>query len=174
MVLCLLLFYGLSRFLNSDTERLGFIVAGIFGITTYVIVDGLAELCKMPEQEQRMAERASAALFLYLEILDASFSFDGVIGAFALTNNLFIIAAGLGIGAMFVRSMTIMLVEKNSLEIFPYVEHGAFYAIGALALMMLFGVFVHIPEVITGLIGAVIIGISLWASIRKNRLDRLK
>lgn len=174
IVLCLLLFYGMSRFFITDTERLSFIVSGVFGITTYVLVDGLAQLFNMPEEGKKKMERASAALFLYLEILDASFSFDGVIGAFALTNNLFMIAAGLGIGAMFVRSLTIMLVEKNSLEVFPYIEHGAFYAIGALALMMLLGVFVHVPEVITGLIGALIIGISLYSSILQNRRDHAK
>jgi hypothetical protein len=169
MVFCLLVFYFLSRYLGSPEEQLTFLTAGIFGVATYVLVDGFASLCKVPEKNIRQAERASAALFVYLEILDASFSFDGVIGAFALTNNLFVIAAGLGIGAMFVRSLTIMLVEKNSLEQFPFVEHGAFYAIGALAVMMLLGVFMHIPEVITGLIGAGIIGISLIASVRKMR-----
>ncbi|MFP3409590.1 DUF475 domain-containing protein, partial [Pseudomonas sp. SIMBA_065] len=45
--------------------------------------------------------------FLYLEVLDASFSFDGVIGAFAITNDVIVIMLGLAIGAMFVRSMTI-------------------------------------------------------------------
>ncbi|HMN70189.1 MAG TPA: DUF475 domain-containing protein, partial [Bdellovibrionales bacterium] len=114
-------------------------------------------------------EKASAAMFLYLEILDASFSFDGVIGAFALTNNLFIIAAGLGIGAMFVRSMTIMLVEKETLNEFAFLEHGAFYAIGALAMMMMLDIFIHIPEVVTGLIGAVIIVLSIWSSVRHAR-----
>ena len=169
MVFCLVIFYVLSRFLPVPEEKVTFLVAGIFGVTTFVLVDGFATLCKMSDQAKHQTERASAALFVYLEILDASFSFDGVIGAFALTNNLFVIAAGLGVGAMFVRSMTIMLVEKNTLEQFPFVEHGAFYAIGALAAMMLLGAFMHVPEVITGLIGATIIGISLWASIRKMR-----
>src|SRR3546814_2035768 len=58
--------------------------------------------------------KAGFGAFLYLEVLDASFSFDGVIGAFALSNNLFIIAIGLGIGAMFVRSMTIFLVKQGT------------------------------------------------------------
>jgi len=102
-------------------------------------------------------------------VLDASFSFDGVIGAFALSNNLFIIALGLGIGAMFVRSMTIMLVDKGTLTQYRYLEHGAFYAIVALAAIMLLSVRFHIPETITGLIGATLIGLSFWASVRSNR-----
>jgi hypothetical protein len=108
-------------------------------------------------------------MFLYLEVLDASFSFDGVVGAFAITNNLFIIMIGLGIGAMFVRSLTIMLVEKGTLSEFRYLEHGAFYAIGILAIIMFANTIFHIPEVITGLIGAAFIGLSLWSSIRYNQ-----
>ena len=104
-------------------------------------------------------------------MLDASFSFDGVIGAFALSNNIFIIALGLGIGAMFVRSMTIMLVDKGTLSEYRFLEHGAFWAIIALAVIMLLSAVpgVHIPETITGLIGATLIGLSLWWSVRHRR-----
>jgi len=167
--LCLLLFYTLSRFIPSSTEQLTLITSGIFGMVTYVFVDGISSFLKLPESGRQNIEKASVAMFVYLEILDASFSFDGVIGAFALTNNLFIIAIGLGIGAMFVRSMTIMLVEKQTLDQFRFLEHGAFYAIGALALMMLADVFMHVPEVVTGLIGAVIIGFSILSSIQHQR-----
>jgi len=104
-------------------------------------------------------------MFLYLEVLDASFSFDGVIAAFAITTNLFIIAIGLGIGAMFVRSLTIMLVEKNTLEEYRYLEHGAFYAIIALAIIMFLKTFIHVPEVITGLIGAGFIAVAFVHSL---------
>jgi hypothetical protein len=107
---------------------------------------------------------------LYLEVLDASFSFDGVIGAFALTQNLFLIAIGLGIGAMYVRSMTIMLVERNTLAQFRYLEHGAFWSIFILSCVMFGQTLGHIPEVITGLLGAGFIGVALWSSIRWNRL----
>lgn len=163
---CLFLFYVLSQWLSDPTTQLTFLISGIFGLITYVLVDGIGAFLQLPDSVQQNAERASAAMFLYLEILDASFSFDGVIGAFALTNNLYIIAAGLGIGAMFVRSMTIMLVEKETLSQFEYLEHGAFWAIGALAVMMLMDVFVHVPEVVTGLLGAFIIILSVWSSIR--------
>lgn len=169
LALCLLFFYVLGTFLENPSDHATLLASGIVGTATYVVVDGVSSFLKIPEQGKHDVEKASAALFLYLEILDASFSFDGVIGAFALTNNLFIIAAGLGIGAMFVRSMTIMLVEKETLNQFVFLEHGAFYAIGALALMMLLDLFVHIPEVVTGLIGAVIIIISVVSSVRHAR-----
>lgn len=103
--------------------------------------------------------------------MDASFSFDGVIGAFALSTNLFIIALGLGIGAMFVRSLTIMLVKKSTMAEYRYLEHGAFWAILALAVMMFISVRVDIPEVITGLIGAGLIGIALLSSLRWNKIN---
>lgn len=94
---------------------------------------------------------------------------DGVIGAFALTQNLFVIAIGLGIGAIYVRSMTIMLVEKGTLAEYRYLEHGAFYAILILSVIMYAQALVHVPEVLTGLDGATIIGVALLASVRYNR-----
>ena len=93
-----------------------------------------------------------------------------MIGAFALSNNMVVIALGLSIGAIFVRSMTVHLVHKGTLAEYAYLEHGAFWAIIALGGIMLFGAVAHVPEVVTGLIGAVLIGLSLWWSIRHKRL----
>jgi hypothetical protein len=161
--------YGFSRAFEGP-EALEFMVAGVFGLVTFIAVDGVGDVLE-PEggEGHAAAHRVGLASFVYLNVLDASFSFDGVIGAFALTNNLFIIAIGLGIGAMFVRSLTIMLVEKGTLASYRYLEHGAFYAIGALAAIMMLGTLYHIPEVVTGLIGAGFIGVSLWSSIRYTR-----
>ncbi len=169
IAISLLAFYGLSKLLTDPTEQVTFLVAGIFGLVTYVIVDGVSKFLQLPKEGSVDIEKASVAMFIYLEILDASFSFDGVVGAFALTNNLFIIGIGLGIGAMFVRSLTILLVEKDTLAQFRYLEHGAFYAIFALAALMLLGAFMHVPEVLTGLIGAALIGMSIFASIMYRR-----
>ena len=123
-------------------------------------------------ERRKMAEgavRSGVGGFLYLEVLDASFSFDGVIGAFALSNNMLIIALGLSIGALFVRSMTVHLVRAGTLTKYRFLEHGAFWAIIALGLIMLLSAKFHISESITGLIGAVLIGISLLWSMRYNR-----
>ena len=165
--LVLLLLYLMTRWLG-ETERVEFLVAGIFGLLTYIAVDGIAAVLNVESAVTGSVTRSGAASFLYLEVLDASFSFDGVIGAFALSNNLFIIAIGLGVGAMFVRSLTIMLVEQQALASYRYLEHGAFYAIIALALMMLLNAVQHIPEVITGLIGGSIIVAAFLDSIRYN------
>ncbi len=164
----LLALYGVSTLLDGP-DALTFLVAGIFGILTHVAVEAVGTLLGAPNTATASAARSGLAAFLYLEVLDASFSFDGVIGAFALSNNLFIIALGLGIGAMFVRSLTVMLVDNGTLANYRYLEHGAFWAILALAAIMLLSARFDIPETVTGLIGAVSIGLSFWGSVRHNR-----
>ena len=77
---------------------------------------------------------------------------------------------GLGIGAFYVRSMTIMLVQKETLAEFRYLEHGAFYSILSLSFIMFANSIWHVPEVITGLPGAGLIGLALWSSLRHNIL----
>lgn len=153
--------------------RLSFLLSGLSGVIVYVIVDGISStLENMGVADKKDLGKASAGLFLYLEVLDASFSFDGVVGAFAITNNLFIIMVGLSIGAFFVRSLTILFVEQKTLKQFEYLEHGAFYAIGALALFMLFDPLFHIPEWMTGFIGALFIGAAFISSLRSGRNGR--
>jgi hypothetical protein len=166
----LVFLYVFAR-MQPEADKMTFLVSGFWGVITYVAVEGVGAFLHTPGSEDKTMDlhKASMGMFLYLEVLDASFSFDGVVGAFAVTNNLFIIMIGLGIGAMFVRSLTIMLVEQGTLNEFRYLEHGAFYAIGALALIMFTGTVQHIPEVFTGLIGAAFIGISLWSSVQYNK-----
>ena len=171
IAIVLAVIYGVSTLLTPE-DAMTFITSGIFGILTFIGVEAIGSLLEGEEDALTgTVVRSGLASFLYLEVLDASFSFDGVIGAFALSNNMIIIALGLGIGAMFVRSMTIMLVDKGTLAEYKYLEHGAFWAILALAAIMLLSAKFHIPETITGLIGAVLIGLSLWWSVRYNKLN---
>jgi hypothetical protein len=167
--LTLVVVIAISRWL-PHREGDEFIVAGVWGIVTYILSKGLAALLGGGEDEAEHAIRQGAGGFLYLELLDASFSFDGVVGAFAMTKNLFVIALGLGAGAMFVRSFTLLLVDRGTLNRYRYLEHGAFWAIGVLAFIMLGSAKLHIPEAVTGLLGAVLIALSLASSIRSNRL----
>lgn len=155
----------------EEQHKLVVTLAGIWGIVVYVGVKALGHLLEGSgdDDDNGSSEvagnvvKAGIGGFLYLEVLDASFSFDGVIGAFAITNDVVIIMLGLAIGAIFVRSMTVYLVEKGTLEAYIFLEHGAHYAIGALAVIMLFsGTGVHVPEVVTGLIGVAFI---VWAVI---------
>ena len=169
IALTLITIYCFSLY-QKDHEKMTFLVSGVWGLVTYVAVDGIGAFLQSPDEtEQLDLNKASMGMFLYLEVLDASFSFDGVVGAFAVTNNLFIIMIGLGVGAMFVRSLTIMLVDKGTLAEYRYLEHGAFYAIFALAVIMFMGTVEHIPEVITGLIGAAFIALALYSSISYNK-----
>lgn len=156
-----------SRWLD-DPQRGEFVVAGAWGVIAYIIAKGAAALLGGDEMNHQAVPQGVAG-FLYLELLDASFSFDGVVGAFAMTNNLLVIALGLGAGAMFVRSFTLFLVDRGALENYRYLEHGAFWAIGALAAIMLTGVKWHIPEAVTGLVGAVLIVAAIFSSIRARK-----
>ncbi|MGW8990948.1 DUF475 domain-containing protein, partial [Streptomyces zhihengii] len=166
------------------------LLAGVAGLITYLVVGGLSGYFedKLEEEEEReheeeeqakregkpvsavgLAGKAAFFLFLYLEVLDASFSFDGVIGAFAITNHIFWMALGLGIGAMYVRSLTVYLVREGTLDDYVYLEHGAHYAIGALAGILLVTIRFEISEFITGLLGVVLIGASFWSSVVRNK-----
>ncbi|MFF0445034.1 DUF475 domain-containing protein [Streptomyces sp. NPDC004609] len=166
------------------------LLSGIAGLITYLIVGGLSSYFenKLEEDEEReheadeaakksgkqvsavaLAGKAAFFMFLYLEVLDASFSFDGVIGAFAITNDIVLMALGLGIGAMYVRSLTVYLVREGTLDDYVYLEHGAHYAIGALATILLITIRFEINEFITGSVGVVLIAWSFWSSIRRNK-----
>ncbi len=171
--LVLLLVYGVSTFLTPD-EAYTFLIAAVLGLVTYIGVNAIGAIIEQREARKKaMGEivRSGAGGFLYLEVLDASFSFDGVIGAFALSNNMVVIALGLSVGAIFVRSMTIHLVEQGTLAEYRFLEHGAFWAIIVLGVIMLVSARFHIPETFTGLIGATLIGLSLWWSIRHKRRE---
>ncbi|MGW5940291.1 DUF475 domain-containing protein [Streptomyces celluloflavus] len=177
------------------------LLSGVAGLITYLVVGGISGYFedKLEEDEEDDADAAAASggavngtppvprkgagavmgmagkaaffMFLYLEVIDASFSFDGVIGAFAITNDIFEMALGLGIGAMYIRSLTVFLVRKGTLDDYVYLEHGAHYAIGALAVILLITIKFEINEVITGLVGLVLIGLSFWSSLVRNRRE---
>ncbi|MFW2350705.1 DUF475 domain-containing protein [Qipengyuania sp.] len=171
IALLLLALWGISTLLEPE-EALTFLVAGILGLVTFIAVEGVNAILERKEEAAHLhgaVVRSGLGGFLYLNVLDASFSFDGVIGAFALSNNMIVIALGLSIGAMFVRSMTIHLVRKGTLAAYRFLEHGAFWAIIVLGGIMLVSAKYAIPETVTGLIGAVLIGLSFWWSVRYNR-----
>lgn len=146
------------------------IVAGLLGLICYIAVKGVMGLCGEGDDAAAcLAGKQRLVGFLYLEILDASFSLDGVVAAFAITNDIMAIMIGLGIGAMVIRSMTVRLVRNGTLAQFIYLEHGAHYGIGALAVLMLISSYWHVSEVITGLVGAGCILASLASSVAHNR-----
>ncbi|MFT3662403.1 MAG: DUF475 domain-containing protein [Gordonia sp. (in: high G+C Gram-positive bacteria)] len=176
----------------DDDRRAAVLVAGIVGLLLYLAIQGLTTLFGVtgpstptadddaaatpPGAGSRpvpVAGRAAFFLFLYLEMLDASFSFDGVIGAFALTSDPIVIALGLGfIGAMFVRSITVYLVRTEALAHYRYLANGAHWAIGTLAVILLVSLRYEVNEVVTGLVGIAFIGAAMYSSVRADRADR--
>jgi uncharacterized protein len=156
------------------------LISGVFGLVVYLVVNGIGGVFESDDEEDEnqsasvigLAGRAAFGVFMFLEVLDATFSFDGVIGAFAITSDPVIIAIGLGIGAMYIRSLTVFLVRKGTLSEFRYLEHGAHWAIGALAVILLITIKYEVPEVITGLIGVGFIGMALLSSVMSNRRER--
>ena len=135
------------------------------GLVLYSIIASLDDLFNTN------GVRSGIMGFLYLEVLDASFSFDGVIGAFAMSSNIFIIMIGLGIGAIFVRSLTLYMLKQKTLDEFKYLEHGAHYAILVLAVIMLVKIFFHVDELIIGTVGIAFIALSAYQSIKANRVS---
>lgn len=137
--------------------------AGIIGVVLFIVMEGIAQSF----ETETTGSVAGAALFAYLNVLDAAFSLDGVIGAFAVTTSLPVIIIGLGLGALFVRAFTVALVRARTLDALVYLEHGAHWAIFGLALAMLAGLFVRVPEMLTGGIGLLFITLA-YLSSRKN------
>lgn len=175
-MLAALLSVALLSWLVEEGRQLPVLLAGLWGMIVYVGVDAISDFLEKEEVDPALGKvilQGGLGGFLYLEILDASFSFDGVIGAFAITHDVVIILLGLGMGAMFVRSMTVYLVEKGTLQAYVYLEHGAHYAIGMLALILFISIRLEVPELVAGLTGIAFILASLWSSIR-HRNQQIK
>ncbi|GAA1956572.1 DUF475 domain-containing protein [Catenulispora subtropica] len=177
---------------HPESQVNSVLAAGLLGIIAHLLISGLSGLAEHGSAEDgvdradgadptdgadRKGSAAPAPLrgrdaffaFCFLELMDASFSFDGVIGAFAFTSNLFVIAVGLGIGALAVRSLTVHLVRRGTLTDFVYLEHGAHYAIGLLGTLLLATAYGSLPQLLSGLLGLGVIGTSLASSVVRNR-----
>lgn len=170
-------------FLPGNHHPREVLIAGALGIVTYLVVHGASELFTLQYERakksrhgrsRRQLALAGLTSFIYLEVLDASFSLDGVIGAFAITNDVVLIAVGLGIGALWVRSLTLFIVRRKVLVTYRFLEHGAHYVIAILALTLLIGIFIDIPEVVAGVVGVGVIVASVISSRRAGQKDLQK
>jgi hypothetical protein len=194
LVVGLVALVGAAQF--AGDKQASVLIAGVLGMVTYFLVTGLGALFEVDDDDHDNAidadevseraekvagsprkrgagavvGRAAFLLFLYLEVIDASFSFDGVIGAFAITSDPILIALGLGlIGAIFVRSLTVYLVRQGTLDEYVYLDHGAHWAIGALAVILLVSIGTEVSEIVTGLLGVVFILAAFISSLVRNR-----
>ena len=169
IVLCLIAIYA-TEFIVPAEQKLNVVMSGLLGVITFLIIESISSTMeKVMSKKFDLAENGAKlgfVGFLYLELIDASFSLDGVLGAFAISKDVIIIMIGLAIGAMFVRSMTLYFVEQKTLKQFIFLEHGAHWAIGALAIIMFISTVKELPEIVTGSIGLVLVGASFIASIK--------
>ncbi len=163
----LIIAISVGIFLGHLTQDFGILLAYLYGVLLHALLGMIDDLFSTQSVKNGLIG------FLYLEILDASFSFDGVIGAFAISSNIFVIMIGLGVGAMFVRSLTLYFVVHKTLSNFRYLEHGAHYAIGILALIMLAKITLHINELITGTIGIGLIILAFAHSVWENKKEEI-
>ena len=180
-VLITLVFLDIVQMIQPPPLHMSVLFSGLAGILVYLGIDTISRKLEELEEKYEDFQHSECAAkskflacsglisFLYLELIDASFSLDGVLGAFALSHDIIIITIGLAIGAMFVRSLTIMFVEEGTLDEFLYLEHGAHWAIGALAVLMFISTVKPVPELVTGLLGVGFILASVISSIRDKQ-----
>jgi len=176
-ILITMIFILIIQLFADDTEKLDIALAGIVGIFTYTCVRQLCALLEKGQSKNAVNAAKGAAtggfmMFIYLELIDASFSLDGVLGSFAISKDIIIITIGLAIGAMFVRSLTLLLVEKKTLQTYIYLSSGAHYAILTLSVIMFISTFYEVPEIITGSLGLIFVGSSFVASLIENRKNK--
>lgn len=152
----------------SITEHPILALAASVGATAFFITDGFRKNAE--ESEKKFLKPTASALskILFLEVLDASFSIDGVIGAFAFTLSLPLIIIGNGLGAYIVREFTIR--GMTSLTKYSYLKNGAMYSIGLLgAIMVLEAFHVEVPFWVAPFNTFLLLGFFLFLSIREIR-----
>lgn len=167
---------------GDDRERV--VIGCLVGLVCYLGVQSLSSrIADQADADGASRPRATVQgrgaflLFVYLELLDATFSMDSVMGAFSVTVDIALITLGLAIGAAYIRSLTVYVVRKGTLDEYRYLEHGAYYSIALLAVLLLWEVWRDVPDWITACTGAVVITsawlTSIWAAKRQQRTDEL-
>lgn len=153
----------------------GLAFAAVLGSTAFFITFGFKQNAEA--EEARLVSGGAGAVamsdiskLLYLEIIDLTFSIDGVLGAFAFTLSVPVILLGNGLGAIVVRQLTLGNIER--IKRYRYLKNGAMYSILALGSVMVgegFGL--HLPEWLSPLATFVIVGLFFWKSVRAARSE---
>ena len=136
----------------------GLAFGAVIGAAAFFVMLGFKQNAERAEASMlKGSAKSDFSKILYLEIIDASFSIDGILGAFAFTLSVPYILIGNGIGAYVLRRLTVQNIEN--IKKYVYLKNGAMYAIGALAVIMLFGAFGHAaPEWLSPLVMLAIVG----------------
>ena len=142
----------------------------VVGSTAFFITHGFKENAEK-EMLEGSSKMSDLSKIFYLEVIDATFSVDGILGAFAFTFVLPLILVGNGIGALVVRQLTISNIER--VKKYKYLKNGAMYSILALGVVMLLHSFgAHIPEWSTPVLTFAIIGYFFWKSVKALKNDK--
>ena len=185
-------FYGPSEIsidgVLKKIDKADIILPMIYGILLFLCIeflrgiledDGTKHDSKSMETEREKIEhvansklaKGGLASFIYLELIDMSFSFDGVLGAFAVSQNIVIIMLGLGAGAFAVRNLTILMVDRGTVAEYKYLEHGAMWSVGLLAISMIVQIFMHLSHGLIIAFAIIPIAIAFIHSIKENKLE---
>ena len=146
--------------------------SAVIGSTAFFITHGFKENAEKVERElvEGKSNMSDMSKILYLEIIDATFSIDGVLGAFAFTLSIPLILIGNGIGAFVLRKLTIGNIER--IKKYMYLKNGAMYSIFVLGIIMVADGFgVHIPALVSPVVTFIIIGYFFWKSKKAMTLQ---
>ena len=146
----------------SDMMALG----AVIGSTAFFITHGFKQNAEAKEKQLLGSEYADLSKIFYLEIIDATFSIDGVLGAFAFTLSIPLIILGNGLGALVVRNLTVKGIKQ--IKRYAYLKNGAMYSIFALGAIMLLRAFAYpVPELLSPVLTFMIVGWFFFKSQKK-------
>ena len=160
IALMLIVWFALKK-----EPMLGF--GAVVGSTAFFITHGFKRYAETQEERLLHAQTtiSDIAKIIYLEVIDSTFSIDGVVGAFAFTLSVPLILLGNGIGAIVVRQLTIYNLDK--IKRYVYLKNGAMYSVLVLGFVMLgHGYGIHIPDWLAPVSTIVIVGYFLWKSLK--------
>lgn len=171
---------GVVFFIGVLKKDFTIVMAAIAGFIVYEAIDLIKALLENNKIARRLQQgkgdsngsMGDLGKFIYLEVLDASLSFDGVIAAFAITHDIILIMVGLGVGAFAIRSLTIFFVEQSMTEL-SYLEHGAHWAIGFLGVYMISSMFVKIPDILVSIATMGVIAVAIMSSLNEAKKKKL-
>ena len=151
----------IAYFAIQQNSMMGF--GAVIGSTLFFITHGFKQSAEAEEKKLKNSVRSDLSKLFFLEIIDATFSIDGVLGAFAFTLSVPLILIGNGLGAVMVRQLTVGNIER--IKKYIYLKNGAMYSILVLGIIMLLQSFGHkMPEYISPLATFIIIGFFFWKS----------
>jgi len=138
----------------------------VVGSTAFFIVHGFRQNAELQEQKLINGDMSDISKILYLEVIDATFSIDGVLGAFAFTMSVPLILIGNALGAIAVRQITVGNIDR--IKKYRFLKNGAMYSILCLGIIMLIDSFgFHIPEFVSPVITFTVVGLFYMKSVRE-------